>query len=97
MDDQPVDGPAAFACVHVIRDSAPVLLVARDSPVDARDSGWRFGCGREGHSSEDWLMVSAERLLGSDSALDPLRGLPFGHAAARHDRRSDWEAFEVME
>jgi hypothetical protein len=54
------EGPAAFGCVHMVRDRVPILSVSRDPPADSRDSGWCFACGQGGHSSEDWMIISAQ-------------------------------------
>lgn len=84
-------GMFAFICVHVARRGEPILYVSREVPVDDRDTGWCFACGRSEHEDQDWLMVLAERYFKADPSLNELLGMPEGYQAERFRAEEEWE------
>jgi hypothetical protein len=87
----PDPGLFSIACVHVVKEEAPTLSIARVEPGHPQDTGWSFTCGQDGHADEELMVVLIRTVLREDASLGPLPRLPLDHWAYRSGPNRDWE------
>lgn len=88
---QEAETGAAFICTHVAREGLPILSVSHSEPVEPRDSGWAFHCGKDEHSDDEILVVALKTALGFDTDLLQVLALPRGCYAFRATRGGEWK------
>lgn len=76
----------ARTCSHVFDGDRPILLVSRE-----RDGEVLAVCGGEDDTPEALLDLPLDKLLGLDSTLSALAGMPDGWAALRESPETPWQ------
>jgi hypothetical protein len=77
---------AVFACTHVIKNGAPILIASHD----ADDGSWQFMCGEGLHSNKDAMIVSLDEIVLLDQSVEEIGDLPVGYVASRDKRGAKW-------
>lgn len=85
----PFDQPPNYAAItlrQVVREGAPVLLVAHDED----DHGWQFLDGSAEPKKEDAVLCCIEHIVAADPTLLEIADLPVGWRAWRTSIGRAW-------
>lgn len=82
---------ACFTCIHVLKQSAPILHVTHD----ADDGYWQFLCNAD-HQDDDAMIVGMGEVVEKAPSINALHDMPAGIGAYRDTPTSQWKPYKLQ-